>query len=135
MKNKPLIINNETLAELITFKSNELKIDANEYDIIPNDEFRQNINPTGKMCPRCQAMEMREIVVVVGKRIKDFNALEANEMASHFFMNSMPQFDKKSVKFIPIVFNCSNCIYYEPIHGWDDFLKREKKLRKELDDE
>ena len=134
MRNKIPIINQETLAELLTFKLSELGVKIEGYETIPNDEFRENLNPTGKLCPRCKIIELKEIGVVIGRRVKDFNALDQGEMMSHFFMNSAPQFDRKTIKTISIVFNCNNCIYYEPIQGWDKFLKQENKLRKELNE-
>lgn len=135
MRNMNIVINRETLAELLTFKIGELKISPDEYETIPNDEFRENLTPTGKLCPRCKANELKEISVVIGKRIKDFNTLAPQDILSHLALNSRPQFERNTIKIIPIVFNCHNCIYYEPIQGWDKFMKQEDKLRKEIESE
>lgn len=135
MRNKSIVINHETLVELVTFKMNELNIKPDGYEQIPNDEFRETLIPSERICPRCQAIKLREISIVLGRRIRDFNTLTPEEMFTHLSMNSMPQFDRKSIKVIPIVFNCSNCLYYQPLQGWDKFLKQEEKLRKELNNE
>lgn len=137
MSNKD-IIKNEEFIKLFTIISHKLNIDLEGYEIIVNNKFDRFIEsqiPTNKICPRCKSSELKEMKIAIGRRIKDFNSLSPLELMSQIAGNFMPQFDRKTIKTISIIFNCKNCAYYEPIQGWNKFLKQEAKLIKELNDE